>query len=261
MNMNGPERAAEGPSQAPFTGTPLEALGGLAGGIIVNYTDLVNGLTSSDADVRFLMEEYGYALAADTLTAYRLSRIPPIMAIFNKPPGERSWKDARLVAKAWASDRVDGDLADMANRRSPYGAPADKLADKALWAGPSALQVIHGEMHPVVFSSVLIRDLLLERQRNQAARNGDGAAHTAISAGKYKTTLQGITQTFSASPAAARHPQVREALQWATAAASIGSGILTAAEIEKAGLGANYAGRGRLAGIRLGITALSRQGK
>jgi phosphatidylglycerophosphate synthase len=258
--MNGTERAADDSSHAPFTGTPLEALGGLAGGIIVNYTELVKGLTSPDVDVRFLMEEYGYALAADTLTAYRLSKIPHVMAIFLKPPGERSWKDARLVAKAWASDRFDGDFADMANQRSPYGGPADKLADKALWAGPSALQVMNDEMHPLVFSSIFMRDLLLERQRNQAARNGDSAAHTAISVGKYKTTLQGVTQTFSASPAAARHPQVREGLQWATAAASIGSGILTAAEIEKASLGAKYAGRGRLAGIRLGITALSRQG-
>jgi hypothetical protein len=104
MNTNGTEQAAEASNRAPFTGTPLETLSGLAGGIAVNYSDLVNGLTSRDADMHFLMEEYGYALAADTLTAYRLSSIPHIMAIFHKPPEERSWKDAGIVAKAWASE-------------------------------------------------------------------------------------------------------------------------------------------------------------
>lgn len=259
--MNGTERAADDLSQAPFTGTPLETLTGLAGGIIGDYRGLVNGLNDPNADLRSLMEEYGYTLAADSLTAARLAAIPHIMAVFHKPPEERSWGDAGVVAAAWISDRADGDLAGLANHKSPYGGPADKLADKALWLGPSALQVIHGEMYPLVFSSIFLRDLLLERQRTNAARDGNGSAHAVLQVARYKTTLAGMTQTFSASPPAARHPNIRESLQWATAAASIGTGVLTAIEIEKARSGLKYAGRSRSAGIRLGITALSRQGK
>lgn len=257
MNIDGREHRSENTSRELFSGTPLEALSGLAGGIIMNYSDLVKGLTGRDGDIRFLMEEYGYALAADTLTATRFTALPYITAIFHKPPEERSWKDASVVTAAWVSDRADGDMAGRAKNKSRYGGAADKLADKALWAGPSALQVIHGEMHPVVFSSIFMRDLLLERQRNRASRDGDYLAHDAIVAGKYKTTLQAATQIFSASPVAARHPQAKENLQWATALASIGSGILTGIEIEKARAGAQYADRGRLIRGVLGKIALN----
>jgi phosphatidylglycerophosphate synthase len=257
MNINGMEPAPEGISPAPpFTGTPLEALSGLAGGIVMNCTDLVNGLATPDADRRSLMEESGYALAADILTTYRLSRIPHIMAIFNKPPDERSWKDSRTVAKAWLSDRFDGDLADLAKEKSHYGGAADKLADKALWHGPAALQVMHGEMPPLVFTVILMRDRLLERKRVQATRDGNNSAHTAIAPGQYKTGLAAAVQVFSASPAGARYPQARENLQWATALASVGSGLLTAAEINKANSGSKYADRVRFLENGLGLTAL-----
>ena len=250
------EQASGQPGSQAFTGKPSETIAALAGGIATNCHRLLEDLSDPEADKHAIMGEYGYVLAADLLTASRGLDVPPIMRIFYKAPEKRTWRDAAIVAAAWATDRLDGDLTERARQKTEYGGPADKLVDKWLWHGPAAIQVTKDEMHPIVFSSILLRDIALEKQRNEAALDGDQSAHHAKEWGRRKAALQALTQTLSASPLAARRPKLIEGLQWATALASIGSGILTAAEITSVQHGLDYAKLSPLAIARLGTTSL-----
>jgi phosphatidylglycerophosphate synthase len=142
----------------------------------------------------------------------------------------REWttSDTALLAAAYTTD-LEGNVARATGAQTKLGGILDPMADKIAMNTHEALLSYRGEESTVRFGMRVARDIAISALRRQTLAKTDGHANvSAGKAGKFNTALRQGVDLFATSPLGKKYPRTRTALQVASTATTVVSGVITA---------------------------------
>lgn len=175
-------------------------------------------------------------LAAVVVNGLTISR-PILSGIVSKrgldSNHEWSMDDATLLSGAYLTD-LEGGIARLAGAQTKLGGILDPLADK-IATGTQELVLAHrGEESYANVGIRIARDIGISALRRQALKKTAGTASVSAGwPGKANTAFRKSTIVFATSPLGNRYPRTRSALQLASAASTLLSGVATGRKLIK----------------------------
>lgn len=142
---------------------------------------------------------------------------------------EREWttEDSALLSMAYATD-LEGNLARAAGVATEFGAKLDPIADKMASSPHEIALAYRGEEKSGRVAIRIGRDVGISALRYYAKKATDGQVSVKANwSGKANTFLRQATNVFASSPLGKKYPRTKNALQIATTASTVASGIYT----------------------------------
>lgn len=125
--------------------------------------------------------------------------------LHKRPPEERDWALAGVVAALVVSDTIDGRLGRYAGT-SNNGAWLDQMSDKAFALPPMMVLANNGEISPLHWKAKLGRDIGVTALRSAVHLNGGGTAAEQL--GKIKAAAEMTGLVIASSPLSESHPEL-----------------------------------------------------
>ena len=141
--------------------------------------------------------------------------------LHKRPPEERDWALAGVVAGLTVSDMVDGRLGRYAGE-SKNGAWLDQMSDKAFALPPMIVLANNGEISPIHWKAKLGRDIGVTALRSAVHLNGGSTAAEQL--GKMKAVAEMTGLVISASPLSESHPELANRVFEASTTLNVASG-------------------------------------